>query len=201
VTDLVKVKTALISVSDKTDLLVLAAALKECGVQVIRPVFMKHRPLLAIAARPRAPCNGARLVCCSPRHGLRMPGCLLLLFLPARRRRQTRYLTFGTLAATYSCGAGWRLAGVVHWRHCQDPARCGLRCQGRGRSHRAPGDDGRARQDAAPKGARRSPLYPRQPHPRAGVRRSRHPAHRLGVREPLSLPGHRRQGRSVSRVR
>lgn len=34
--DCVKVKTALISVSDKTDLLVLAAALKECGVQVIR---------------------------------------------------------------------------------------------------------------------------------------------------------------------
>jgi AICAR transformylase/IMP cyclohydrolase PurH len=33
-TDLVKVKTALISVSDKTDLLVLAAALKDCGVQV-----------------------------------------------------------------------------------------------------------------------------------------------------------------------
>jgi len=32
--DLVKVKTALISVSDKTDLLVLAAALKDCGVQV-----------------------------------------------------------------------------------------------------------------------------------------------------------------------
>ena len=36
-TDLVKVKTALISVSDKTDLLVLAAALKECGVQVSLP--------------------------------------------------------------------------------------------------------------------------------------------------------------------
>jgi len=34
-TDLVKVKTALISVSDKTDLLVLAAALKDCGVQVL----------------------------------------------------------------------------------------------------------------------------------------------------------------------
>ena len=32
--DLVKIKRALISVSDKTDLLVLAAALKDCGVQV-----------------------------------------------------------------------------------------------------------------------------------------------------------------------
>ena len=36
-TDLVKVKTALISVSDKTFLLELAAALKECGVQVRSP--------------------------------------------------------------------------------------------------------------------------------------------------------------------
>jgi len=34
-TDLVPVKRALISVSDKTDLLVLAAALKDCGVQVL----------------------------------------------------------------------------------------------------------------------------------------------------------------------
>ena len=32
--DLVKIKRALISVSDKTDLLVLAAALKENGVEV-----------------------------------------------------------------------------------------------------------------------------------------------------------------------
>ncbi len=36
--DLVKIKRALISVSDKTDLLVLAAALKDCGVQVRKSV-------------------------------------------------------------------------------------------------------------------------------------------------------------------
>jgi hypothetical protein len=55
VTDLVKVKTALISVSDKTDLLVLAAALKECGVQVIRPAPSAWRAPGLRWPRQRAP--------------------------------------------------------------------------------------------------------------------------------------------------
>jgi hypothetical protein len=41
--DLVPVKKALISVSDKTDLLVLAAALKEIGVEVRIYLFAASR--------------------------------------------------------------------------------------------------------------------------------------------------------------
>ena len=44
--DLVKVKTALISVSDKSNLLELAAALKDCGVQV-QPVDARVLPAVA----------------------------------------------------------------------------------------------------------------------------------------------------------
>ena len=46
--DLVKVKTALISVSDKSNLLELAAALKDCGVQV-QPVDARVLPAVVPA--------------------------------------------------------------------------------------------------------------------------------------------------------
>ena len=52
-----------------------------------------------------------------------------------------------------------------------------------------------ARQDAASEGARRHPGAPRSPGARRGARGARHPDHRPGRRQPLSVPRDRRQAR------
>src|SRR6266550_789777 len=88
---------------------------------------------------------------------------------------------------------GARLGGRLDRRHRRGTAHGGSPRDRHRAGDGIPRDDGRAREDAAPQGARRPARPPRPPRRPRRAGRARHHADRPGGRQPLSVPGDGRE--------